>query len=55
LDSNNLRIYKENTPQYYLYRDMHINQTLDYVIKKKEQYSNLNNCKMSIKSIINDG
>ena len=31
---------------------MHINQTLDYVIKKKEKYSNLNNCKMSIKKAL---
>ena len=49
---NSLRIYKEDTPQYYLYRDMHRNQTLEYVVKKKQQYSELNNCKMSIKKAL---
>ena len=31
---------------------MHRNQTLEYVIKKKQQYSKLNNCKMSIKKAL---
>ena len=37
--NNNLRTYDINTPQYYLYRDMHINQTLDFVIQQKKKYS----------------
>lgn len=49
---NQLRIYEQNTPQYFLYRDMHINQTLDYVKLKYTQYSSLQNCKMSIKEAL---
>lgn len=47
-----LRVYKNNTPQYELYKQMHENQTLDYVMKKKMQYSKLNNTKMSIKEVL---
>ena len=43
-----LRHYLENTPQYFLYRDMHINQTIDYVKCKYKQYSKLNNSKMNM-------
>ena len=32
LNDNSLRTYEIDTPQYYLYRDMHINQTLDFVL-----------------------
>ena len=47
-----LRVYKNNTPQYYLYKQMHEKQTLDYVMKKRLQYSKLNNTKMSIKEVL---
>ena len=47
-----LRIYKNNTPQYDLYKQMHEKQTLDYVMKKRLQYSKLNNTKMSIKEVL---
>ena len=47
-----LRTYKQNTPQYDLYKEMHINQTLDYVKSKYEQYSKLNNKKMSMKTAL---
>ena len=49
---SNLRIYKNNTPQYELYKQMHEKQTLDYVMKKKLQYSKLNNAKMNIKEVL---
>ena len=38
LDNHSLRTYNMNTTQYYLYRDMHINQTLEFVLNKKNQY-----------------
>ena len=47
-----LRKYEENTPQYFLYKEMHENQNLDYVVKKKQQYSKLNNKKMTIKEVL---
>ena len=37
--STNLRHYEINTPQYNLYKYMHVNQTHEYVISKKKQYS----------------
>ena len=50
--SSKLRKYEINTPQYYLYKDMHKNQTLNFVRKKKKKYSKLNNCKMNIKDVL---
>jgi len=50
--STNLRQYEINTPQYNLYKYMHVNQTHEYVISKKKQYSKLNNCVMSIKKAL---
>ena len=47
-----LRKYEENTPQYFLYKEMHENQNLDYVVKKKQQYLKLNNKKMTIKEVL---
>ena len=47
-----LRVYEINTPQYELYKQMHKHQTLDYVIKKKKQYSVLNNQKLSMKDAL---
>ena len=41
--SENLRVYKNDTPQYDLYKQMHEKHTLDYVMKKRLQYSKLNN------------
>ena len=52
LVDTSLRTYEINTPQYYLYRDMHINQSLDYVIAKKQQYSVLNNKQMTMKEAL---
>lgn len=53
LDTHNqLRTYEVNTPQYFLYRDMHINQSLEYVLKKKKQYEVLNNKKMTMKDAL---
>jgi len=47
-----LRNYEINTPQYFLYKEMHENQTLDYVLNKKKEYSVLNNFKMTIKEAL---
>ena len=52
LEDSSLRTYEINTPQYYLYRDMHINQSLDYVKAKKNQYSILNNKQMTMKEAL---
>jgi len=38
MEEKGLRIYEKDTPQYHLYREMHINQTLDFVKAKKEEY-----------------
>tara|TARA_A100001037_G_scaffold216325_2_gene194218 strand:+ start:2284 stop:3063 length:780 start_codon:yes stop_codon:yes gene_type:complete len=43
-----LRIYEEDTPQQQLYKEMHKNQTYDYVLNKLDQYSELNNTKMKM-------
>ena len=52
MEEPKLRIYEKDTPQYVLYKEMHENQNLDYVINKKKQYSSLNNKKMSIKEAL---
>ena len=52
-----LRIYEENTPQQELYKEMHKNQTYEYVNNKLKEYSNLNNDKMKMNkalSLLND-
>lgn len=50
--NTSLRVYESDTPQHILYRDMHRNQTLDYVLDKKEKYSSLNNKKMYMKEAL---
>ncbi len=50
--NNSLRIYKKNTPQFYFYRDMHINQTLELSKSKNQKYSKMNHAKMSIKKAL---
>ena len=52
MEETNLRNYEINTPQYFFYKEMHKNQTLDYVIMMKDKYSKLNNKKMSIKKAL---
>ena len=47
-----LRLYEKDTPQYHLYRDMHINQTLEYVKQKYKEYSVLSNKQMHIKDVL---
>ena len=49
--SKPVRVYdiNINTEEYKLYKEMHKNQTLDFVIKKKEEYSKLNKTKMTMK------
>jgi inositol oxygenase len=52
LNTSDLRTYHVDTPQYYLYRDMHRNQTLDFVLKKKEKYATLNNQTMALEDAL---
>ena len=49
---NNLRKYELNTPQYFLYKQMHENQDLDYVLKIKQKYSEKIKTKKNIKEIL---
>ena len=42
MEQSKLRNYEKDTPQFFLYKEMHENQDLEYVLKKKEQYSVLN-------------
>ena len=46
------RVYEINTPQYFFYKEMHENQTLEFVKKKKKQYSSLENYKMTMKGAL---
>lgn len=48
MNHTSLRSYKINTPQYFLYKDMHKNQNLEYVRNKRKQYSVLNNTEMTM-------
>ena len=47
-----LRTYNINTPQYLLYSKMYANQSLEFVYKKKEEYSKMNKRTMSIKKAL---
>lgn len=47
-----LRNYKLDTDQYYFYKDMHEKQTLKFVQEKREKYSKLDNCKMTIRQAL---
>lgn len=47
-EKKQLRVYNENTQQYFLYKEMHKNQTLDFVKGKYNQYNKLNNKVMDI-------
>ena len=49
-----LRNYEINTPQYYLYKDMHKYQTVDYVRTIYKKYEVLSNDKMNIKDVLLD-
>ena len=49
-----LRTYKKDTPQYTFYLQQHKNQTLDYVLKKKKEYCNLNNLKMTMNQVFEE-
>ena len=52
MEETKLRIYKKDTPQYLLYKDMHEKQNLEYVLEMKDKYSILNNKKMTIKDVL---
>lgn len=49
---NNLRVYEIDSIQQELYKKMHENQTYDYVINKRKQYSKLKNKKMKIQEAL---
>ena len=46
-----LRKYEKNTPQFFLYKEMHENQTLEYVLTKKKQYNSFTN-KLNVKTAL---
>ena len=46
-----LRKYEKNTPQFFLYKEMHENQTLEYVLSKKKQYKSFTN-KLNVKTAL---
>ena len=48
----NLRNYNKNTKQYNLYLQMYKNQTIDFVKKKREEYSKLTKKRMTIKNAL---
>ena len=41
-----LRVYNDNTPQYYFYKEQHLKQNLKTLIQKKKKYSKLNHLQM---------
>ena len=43
-----LRKYEKYTPQYHLYRDMHINQTYGFVKDMREKYGKCDKTKMTM-------
>ena len=47
-EKKELRTYEKDTPQYHLYRDMHINQTYDFVKNMREKYGKCDKEKMTI-------
>ena len=49
---SDLRNYEIDTPQYFLYKEMHEKQDLNYVLRMKEKYSKMNRQKMSIKKAL---
>tara|TARA_B100000787_G_C16166759_1_gene284306 strand:+ start:264 stop:1037 length:774 start_codon:yes stop_codon:yes gene_type:complete len=56
-DSKPVRIYNIDTEEYKLYKEMHKKQTLELVVQKKKEYSELNKSKMTMKhalSLLNE-
>ena len=47
-----LRKYNEDTPQYNFYKEMHKNQTLEFVENQREKYSIMNNKKMTMNAAL---
>ena len=55
--AQDFRVFKKKTKQYDLYKQCHINQTVNFVNQKIQQYSNLNNSTMTMNKaleLIND-
>lgn len=54
--STNLREYQENSKQYFVYKEMHHNQTLEFVKNMKNKYSNLHtrNIKYNVKQVLQE-
>jgi len=48
MSEKSLRIYKENTKQEELYKEIYKNQTLQYVVDMKEKYNNLGIIQMTM-------
>ena len=47
-EKKELRTYEKDTPQYHLYREMHINQTYNFVKDMREKYGKCDKTKMTI-------
>ena len=47
-EKKSLRVYEKDTLQYHLYREMHINQTLEKVSSLKEKYGKCDQIKMTV-------
>lgn len=50
-NSSELRIYKDNTKEFYLYKEMYENQSIELIKEKRNKY-NKTNYKMSIKKAL---
>ncbi len=52
MENGNLRTYEKDTPQYFLYKEMHEKQTLDLVKEKRNNYGKCDKCKMTIQKAL---
>lgn len=50
--NSKLRTYDKNTQEFYLYKQMHENQSLEYAVYKREYYKRLKKAKMSMKNAL---
>ena len=52
MKSDKLRNYEEGTSQYFLYKEMHENQTIELVKEKKRKYGQLDQRRMTIQKAL---
>jgi inositol oxygenase len=51
-DSKPLRVFNKDSGEYKIYRNMYINQTLEFVLQKKQKYSHLYKTRMTMKDAL---